>query len=329
MARQKKRKGQHVVGVDLGATKIMVAVVDAQGHILAETKRSTGPKGGTKKVIGRIAKSVQEAVERAGLSTRDLLAVGIGAPGSVDPHTGLVFHAPNLDWQDVPLGDELEKALGVPVFVENDVNAGTLAEQVLGAGQGTKDMVGIFWGTGVGGGLILNGQLRHGCRNAAGEVGHLIMMIDGPVCGCELRGCLEALASRTAINRDLRQAIKAGRKSVIGDLIDIDEDVVTSGTLAKALKKGDALTAEVMGQATRNLGILVANIVNLLDPEMVVIGGGVAEALGEPLIESIRQTAYEHFFQKQGAEKIKIVLAQLGDYAVLLGAAVAAQQRGS
>ena len=321
------KAGPYVAGMDLGGTKILAAVVDQEGRIVAEAKLRTKAERGPDVVIDRMAKTVQQAALQAGIDWADVEAVGIGAPGPVNPVTGFVYNPPNLPgWDEIALGPHLSKALGIPVYVENDVNLGTLGEHTLGAGRGTKDMVGIFVGTGIGGGLILDGKLRSGFRHAAGEVGHMIVMADGPVCGCGKRGCLEAVASRTAIERDIRLGIAAGRESLIPKLIG-DRGRLTSGVLDKALRKGDPLVMEVMSRVQWYLGLHAASMVNLIDPEMIVFGGGVIEALGEEFLEQIRVTARQYYIQQTDADKVQIVPAKLGDHAGVLGAAVLARQR--
>jgi glucokinase len=318
----------HVIGMDLGGTKILAAVVDFKGNIVAEAKLKTRGEEGPDVVIGRIAETARQAVQVAGLDFSEVLGVGIGAPGPMDPETGIVYNPPNLaGWDTVPLGPRLSEALGVPVCLENDVNMGTLGEHALGAGQGVQDMVGIFVGTGVGGGLILGGKLHSGFRNAAAEVGHMIVMADGPACGCGKRGCLEALASRRAIERDIRLGIAAGRESIISKLSERKGGRLTSGALARALRKGDPLVTEVMGRAQWYLGLHAATIVNLIDPERIVFGGGVVEALGEEFLEPIRTTARQYFMQQADADKVGLVAAALGDHAAVLGAAVLVRQK--
>ena len=186
-------------------------------------------------------------------------------------------------------------------------------------------MIGIFVGTGVGGGLILDGRLRSGFRHAAGEVGHMIVVADGPVCGCGKRGCLESVASRTAIERDIRLGIAAGRKSLVAKLVR-QEGRLTSGVLARAVREGDPLTTEVIGRAQWYLGLLAASIVNLIDPELIVFGGGVVEAFGKEFLAPIRAIARQHYIQQAGAKRVRIVAAQLGDHAGVLGAAVLARR---
>lgn len=324
---QERSSALYTVGIDLGGTKILAAVVEAEGQILAEAKQKTRPKDGPDAVIQRIADTACKAAQRAGVDWTAIRGVGIGAPGPIDPEAGLVCNPPNLPgWGEVALGPRLAEALGVPVYLENDVNLGTLGEYAQGAGRGTQDMVGIFVGTGVGGGLILDGKLRSGFRHAAGEVGHMVVMAGGPVCGCGRRGCLEALASRTAIERDIRLGLEAGRESMIPKLTRGGKSRLTSGVLAKAYRRGDPLVTEVLGRAQWHLGLMTASIVNLIDPERVVFGGGVVEALDEEFLEPIRVTARQHYIQQTGADKVGIVPAELGDHAVAIGAAVLVAQ---
>ena len=330
-----KEEKNCVVGVDLGGTKILAAVVNHKGKILGESKQPTMPASDADEIVRRMAKTVRQAVLTADVPAKMVLAVGVGAPAPIDPEKGFVFHAPNIPMiRDYPLGERLSEALGIPVYVDNDVNVGTVGEHALGAGRGTKDMVGIFVGTGVGGGVIEDGRLRHGFRNSAGEVGHMVVGFKGrpdePICGCGRPGCLEAYASRTAIEREIRTAIAAGRKTAVTGLLKKSgKDRITSGVLARALEADDALVTEVMEQVTTYLSVHVASIVNFFDPEMVVFGGGVTEALGERLLKPIRRDAPKWYIKKADADKVRIVAAELGDYAGVLGAATIARQRSA
>jgi glucokinase len=325
----KETRDRPVVGIDLGGTKILAGVVDAKGKIIGQAKRATKPEDGVEAVVERMAKTVREAVSNAELSPGDIAAVCSCAPGTIDAGRGVVRFAPNLhNWENVPLAKLLGDKLDLPAFVENDVNLGTLGEYVLGAGQGIDNLVGIFVGTGIGGGLILNGKLWGGWRGGAGEVGHTVVLAEGPVCGCGSRGCVEALASRTAIERDIWAGVKAGRPSLIPEIMQRDKrQRLTSGALAEAFEKGDPLVREVIGRAQFYIGVLVGNLVNIIDPQMVIIGGGVAEALGEKYVEPIRPVAYQYFINKRGAGDVQIVSAMLGDNAALLGAAVHARRQ--
>lgn len=317
-----KKEAGYRMGIDLGGTKILAAVVNGDGAILGMAKKKTKGEQGPDSVIKRIVDTANEAAAAAKISLKAIAGVGVGAPAPVDFETGVVYSAPNLPgWDEIPLGARLQAALGAPVRVDNDVNLGTLGEFSLGAGRGCQHMVGIFVGTGVGGGIVVNGQLHRGARYAAGEVGHMIVQPDGPLCGCGRRGCLEAFASRTAIERAARAGLAAGRPSVLTELLAAEKDRMTSGVIKQALEAQDPLMMEAVGLAQRYLGLLVANLVNALDPEMVVFGGGVVEALGNAFVQPIHATALPYFLQQRNADKIRIVPATLGDHAGVLGGA--------
>lgn len=310
------------MGVDLGGTKILAAVVDAEGSILGMAKKKTKGDLGPDGVIRRIVDVALEALAAAKISVKALDGVGVGAPAPVDYDTGVVYSAPNLPgWDEIPLGPRLAQEFGVPVRVDNDVNLGTLGEWSLGAGRGCQHMVGIFVGTGVGGGIVIDGKLHRGYRYAAGEIGHMVVQPDGPLCGCGQRGCLEAFASRTAIERSVRSGLAEGRPSMVTDLLNAEKDRLTSGVIRQALQAGDPLMTEAVGQAQRYLALLVANLVNALDPQMVVFGGGVVEALGDAFLQPIRDMAQPSYLQKRGAGQISITPAKLGDHAGVLGGA--------
>ncbi len=329
-AGDKKSKGDKdklLIGIDLGATKILAAVVTPKGRVLGKAKLTTPVAYGPQVVIETIADAVLRAVDKAEVKLGEVLAVGVGSPGPLDPETGVVHNPPNLGWEDVPLGQKLSEALELPVFVHNDVDSGTYGEFRLGAGKGAKDLVGIFPGTGIGGGVILGGKLRTGFRGAAGEVGHVIILADGPVCGCGKHGCAEAVASRLSIERDIRLAVQNGRQSVITEMVDWENGHITSGALARAFEQGDRLTTEVLSRAAYYLGVLTADVVNLLDVERIVFGGGLTEACGRWLMPLIRESAYQHFFHKRNMEQVQIVEAELGDFSTLLGAALLARER--
>ncbi len=317
----------YVVGVDMGGTKILAAVINARGEIVQQAKTATKPKKGPDAVIERIARCIREAIDGAELNPSQIRAIGIGSPGPLDPDTGIIIFAPNLGWSNVPLKAKLEANLSIPTFVDNDVNVGTLGEYAFGAGQGVKSLVGIFVGTGIGGGIILDGKLYHGANKTAGEVGHMIVKANGPRCGCGNFGCLEAVASRTAITRELQKAIlKKGKKSILTKLNGGKLDLIRSQAIAKAVKRGDKPTIKVMQRAGKYLGISVASIVHFLNPEMIVLGGGVIEAMGESLLDSIRQAAAKYALPTT-MDGVQIVEATLGDNAGVIGASVLARQR--
>lgn len=321
------RRTDIMVGVDMGGTSIKALAVDGKNRVLAAAKTSTLAHRPAE-AITDIADLIREAATDAGLKLGQIGGVGIGAPGAVDPARGIVHKAPNLGWKGVRLGPELRKLVRLPILVDNDVNVGTLGEHALGAGERVREMVGIFVGTGIGAGIILGGKLYYGCRGSAGEVGHTVLQFDGPRCGCGRRGCVEALASRTAMERDVRAAIRAGRRSVVPQIMkERNRARMTSAVIARALKKQDPVMSEVMKRAQFYLGLLVANVVNILDPERVVIGGGIAARLGEEYVAPMRSTAYEHFLNQDSVRRIKILPGRLGDDAGSLGAVVLARQR--
>lgn len=317
-----KKAAGYRMGIDLGGTKILAAVVGADGAILGVAKKKTKSELGPDAVIKHIVDTAGEAASDAKVSLKAIAGVGVGAPGPVDFETGVVYSAPNLaGWEEIPLGARLQASLGVPVRVDNDVNLGTLGELHLGAGRGCRHMIGVFVGTGVGGGIVIDGKLHRGARYAAGEIGHICLQPDGPLCGCGRRGCVEAFASRTAMERMVRAGLAEGRPSVLVDLLAAENDRLTSGVIKQALEQEDALMAEAVGQAQRYLGQLVASLVNALDPEMIVFGGGVVEALGEAFVQPIQAYALPGFLQQRRADEIKIVPATLGDLAGVLGGA--------
>jgi len=321
-------KKDFIVGIDMGGTSLRALAVDTQNKILGVEKAPTDPTQKADKLIADVAALVEDVVQSARLPRSALRAVSIGVPGAVDPDRGVVSHAPNLGWHGIPVGEKLAAMLRVPVWVENDVNVGTLGEHALGAGKGSNDLVGIFVGTGIGGGIIVGGKLHRGVRGAAGELGHIVVQIDGPRCGCGRRGCAEALASRTAMERDVRAAIRKGTASVVLKLMkERGKDRMTSSVIQRALQKHDPVMRQVMKRAQRYLGILVAAVVNMIDPECVVVGGGIAERLGEDYVGPVRERAYKYFLRREDAERIRIVAGELGDNAGPLGAVLLARQR--
>ncbi|MFH0964845.1 MAG: ROK family protein [Planctomycetota bacterium] len=315
-----------VVGVDLGGTKILSAVVRADGAILARAKLPTEASGGLEHVIDRIAQSVFDAVREARLSPADVPAMAVGSPGPLDPHKGIILEAPNLGWKNVPLGAELEKRTGIKTFVENDVDMGTLGEFVFGAAKGADSVLGVFVGTGIGGGIIIHGKLLRGAAGVAGEIGHIVVKRNGAACNCGGRGCMEAYAGRWAVARYIHKAVRKGRRSSVARVVKGDHVNLTSGTLRSAWRADDKLVRKALTRACKYLGAGIGSVVNLLSPEVVVIGGGVFEALGKELlpitVKHIRRNAME-----ASLRNVRIVLAALGDDANVLGASVAARQR--
>ncbi len=318
-------KAEHVIGVDFGGTKILSGVFDKDLKCLARAKVSTKAERGVAPVVARIGRSIREAIDEADLDIKQVRAVGIGAPGAVDTENGKVIFAPNLRWTDVPLKKELEKELGIPVFLENDCNVCTLGVYETELKAKPRNMLGIFIGTGIGGGLIIDGQLFHGFNRTAGEIGHMVLEINGPKCGCGNRGCLEALASRTAIFRKIQGAVKEGQKTILTDMLGADLKDLRSGDLRKAIRKGDKFVERVIEEAAEYTGIAVGNLINIFNPDVVVLGGGVIDALEGEMMAIIMETAKD--YAMNGTFKgIEIVASKAGDDAGILGGAVLAMR---
>jgi len=313
-----------VVGIDIGGTKTLSAVVDAQGRVLARHRIDT-PQRGPADFVQVLARELSTLLGLAGLQKEDLLGLGVGAPGPLDPETGVVFEPPNLTgWRDVPLGTMLFDATGVPTFVENDANAAALGEAWVGAGVGVRDQIYITVSTGIGGGLIFNGDLYHGVSGTAGEIGHMTVEPDGPVCTCGRRGHLEGLASGHAIARMAEEAVRAGRQTRLAAL---PSGALDAAVVAQAALDGDAVAREIYARAGQHIGIAVASLVNVLNPAMVVFGGGVSK-VGDLLFDTVRRVVRERAFERP-AEAAKIVPAALGDDVGVIGAAAVVYRRAA
>jgi len=318
-------KQDHLIGVDLGGTKILAGVFTPQLKCLGRAKVSTKAQRGPEEVIERIARCVQDAVDECDLTMKQIRGIGVGAPGAVDPETGRVIFAPNLSWEGISIKKDLEKRLDLPVFLENDANICTLGVYVTELDSKPKHVVGIFLGTGIGAGLILNGQLYSGFNHGAGEIGHMVLDVGGPKCSCGNEGCFEALASRSAIFREIQNAVKEGKKTELTDMLGEELTDMRSGDLRKAIRRGDKLVEHIVEEAAEYTGIAVANVINLINPEVIVLGGGVIDALEEEMMQIIAEVA------KDGAmpgiaKGIDIIATKLGDDAGITGGAVLAKR---
>ena len=317
---------EYFVGVDLGGTKILAGIFNAKLELKGTTKLSTKADRGVDAVVDRIARCIREAADECDLDLTKVRGIGIGAPGAVDTEAGRVIFAPNLPgWKDVALKKSLEKILDVPVFLGNDCNISTLGVFDQEFKARPRDLIGIFIGTGIGGGLILNGDLYHGHNLTAGEIGHMVIEVNGPKCGCGNRGCLEALASRTAIFREIQDAVKDGQETLLTDMLGKDLSDMRSGDLRKAIRRGDKLATKVVEGAAEFAGIGVANLINVLNPEIVVVGGGVIEALADEMMPTLVKAAKEHVMPGT-MSGIEIKASKLGDNAGITGAAVLARR---
>lgn len=316
---------RHILGIDLGGTKVMAAVLDPAGVIISRARAKTRGWRDDEEVFATIAGVGHRAVEEAGIDQDQLAAVGIGTPGPIDFDTGYIIETANLRFKNFPLGPRIAEQFGRPTIIENDVNAGIYGEFKAGAALGARDVLAVFVGTGIGGGLILNGALYRGFNNSAGEVGHMIVQAGGPRCGCGNRGCLEAVASRTAITRDIQNAIKRGKRTVVSKKVARKNAVLSGKELKAAYDSGDELITKIVHRAARFIGIGIGSLLNVLGPEMVVLGGGLVEAFGDDFINRIDLTARKTAFEIN-SRNVRIIRAKLGDDAGVIGSAALARE---
>lgn len=313
-------------GIDLGGTKIQAVIVDAHGAATGSARRSTPTSGGPADVVAEMAATLREAAEDAGTSASDLLGVGVGSPGEIDARAGTIGQARNLpDWMDpYPLARELSKALRSPVFLGNDVQVAINAEHELGAGKAYNSLLGVFWGTGVGGGLILGGRPWHG-RGSAGEIGHIVVKQGGAKCTCGRRGCLEAYAGRGAMELRARRKADKGKKTKLFKLMEErGRERLTSGIWERALDEDDKLATKLIDRAIAALGTGIASAVNLLDVEAVVLGGGLGVRLGPRYLDAIREAMAPHLFVSDRPPTVE--LTRLADLGGAVGAALLVKQ---
>jgi len=309
-------------GIDLGGTKIQAIVVDAQNTVIGQARCPTPHDGGPEAVADAMAAALREAGSSAGVEPSSLRGVGVGSPGEVDAATGAVSNAKNLPaWtESFPLGTKLSGALGTRVAVGNDVGVATHAEYELGAGRGHDSVLGVFWGTGVGGGLILGGKQWHG-RGSAGEIGHMVVKRDGARCPCGNHGCMEAYAGRSAMESEARRRVEDGEHTDLFKLMaKHGKPRLTSGIWERALDHGDKLAEQLIARAVKALGAGIASAVNLLDPEIVILGGGLGVRFGERLSPEIRRHMEKNLFDHEHPPEFEV--AALGDFGGALGAAL-------
>jgi glucokinase len=319
------RQPRLYVGVDVGGTKILGALAEESGRVVDRERCSTPGRGRPQRTVAAIEQVIADVLRKARRRPGDLTAIGIAIPGVVDPDKGRVVVTPNMNLSGVPIVSKLRAKFGVAVALGNDVNLGTLGEHWLGAARRAESAFGIFVGTGIGGGLVRSGAIWRGYRESAAEIGHIVMEMNGPRCGCGNRGCLEALASRTAIEREIRKAVKGGAKTALTEILDGDLRVIRSGALRRALERRDKLVVGVLRRAAEVLGYACLTVRHLVDPEVIVLGGGVVEACGDFLVPIVQ--AIVKADRLPGAcEGGEIVRSALGDDAVMLGAVALARQ---
>jgi len=318
------RSSRPYVGIDIGGTGLKAAIVTPTGKVLGRGEQETRADEGMEKVLARIEQAVVEACWEAGISKSKLAGVGVGAPGAVDRNRGIVLAAVNLGWKDLPLAKLLQEKFGLPVTLDNDVDAAVWGEKLVGAGKGESELLGIWVGTGIGGGLVLNDRLYTGRHNTAGEVGRGIVLPWAP----PGQGSVEQVCSRTGMVETITRLLRSGRTSVISGFVSGDLSKVDNRILARAWKKKDPLATEVIEHAAMVLGTSIGGIVTLLSLGRVVLGGGVTQGLGRPWVEAVRRAARRVVFPDI-LRAVEIVPSELGQDAGTIGAALLAVGKAS
>lgn len=318
----KNGKSGYYIGIDLGGTNMQVGVVSSELKLLSQAKKKTKAEDGLEGVMNRIVEGIVEACGEAKVKLTDLEAIGLAAPGAVDPAEGVVLEAGNLRWTNVNAASILQKKTGVKTYLDNDVNAAVWGENKLGAGKNAKHLLGVWLGTGIGGGLILNGELYYGPLMTAGEIGHMIAIPFNP----PGERSLEHNCSRTSVVNRIVKLIKANRKSKLTEYAEGDLEKIKSKLVAKAYEEKDELTVEVLNNAAELLGITLGGVVTLLSIDRIVLGGGLTEAMGSNWVDLVEQHTRRFAFPDR-CKQVKVVASTLEDKAGLLGAAMIAMER--
>ena len=322
---------QYIVGIDLGGTNIVGGAMTADGsrHVAMRsipTMSSVGDEGVAERIVGLVEGVILDTIEQGGTTRRDFIGIGIGAPGPLDREKGIVLVAPNLGWKDFPLRQRIQDRLNLPTTLDNDANCATFGEWWQGAARGGRNVVGLTIGTGIGGGLILDGALYHGSSDMAGEIGHTTIDLNGRHCKCGNYGCLEAYASAPAIATRAREVlVREEGESMIPSMVDGKLDDITAQTVYDAAKAGDQIASEIVRDTARYLGAGVANLLNIFNPDIVVLAGGVTaagDALFVPLRGEVRRRAFT-----PAVNAVRIVPGELPGTAGVVGAVASFKQQ--
>lgn len=309
------------IGVDVGGTNVRTGLFASPDKPQSRRIKTHHGTSSPQEMIDLITKEVHGILQKEGLDLCKAKGVGVGFPGHLDFTEGVTLTSSNLpQWENIPLRDILEERLKIPVFLDNDANLAALAEHRFGAGKGSKDMVYVTVSSGIGAGIIIDGKIYRGSRGTAAEIGHTLLDINGPLCTCGQRGCLMAMASGIGIANMAKVAIRQGRKTLINDLISNDVNQITAEVIARAACQGDKLAENLFQQAQIYLGIGLANLVEILDPEMIIVGGGLCETK-ETFLEVVRESAVQRL-PEQLRGFVKIVPAALGSDSGIIGAAL-------
>jgi len=309
----------NTICLDIGGSKIQYAVLNEKQEVVCRVKKKTKPELGREAVDNRIKEVVEELIATSGLPRSAIKAIGAGAPGVIDTASGTILYAPNLPWKDHRIGQAMQEAFGIPFVVGNDVNVGVLGEWRYGAAKGYSHVVGLFVGTGIGGGIIIDNKLFTGSRFAGAEVGHMIVNTEGPLCNCGQRGCLEAYSSKIAITREIRAGISMGYRSELAEALREKDQAIKSSALKKAVSENDSLAVSALERAVYYLAAGAGNLINIFNPQVLVLGGGVLEAL-EDEVMALFNKFIPRFAWPAMLSFVTIKASQLKDDAILYGA---------
>lgn len=315
-----ERKPPFWVGFDLGGTNMVAVIYDSRFQPVGRKRNRTKGQGDSQAGLERIERTIRKALENASVTADQLSGIGVGFPGPVDMEKGTILEAVNLGWKDMPLKASLEEKFGCGAAIANDVDVGVFGEYRFGAARGSRCVVGVFPGTGIGGGCVYNGKILHGKRSTCLEIGHVQVNRNGQLCGCGRYGCLETEASRLAIAAEAAKAAYRGEAPHLREAAGVNLKSIRSGALSASIKAGDKAVEQIVRLAAEKIGIVLGDTVNLMLPDVVVLGGGLVEAMPDIFVEVVGETARGRVM-KPFAELFEVVAAQLGDDAVVLGAA--------
>ena len=315
-----KEKDHYAIGIDLGGSKIGIAVVSKTGVVKKYIKVPTESQKGKEFVINKIKQSIYKIIQESDVRMENISGIGIGVPGQVNPDTGIVHLAPNLPgWENISIRKILEKEFNLKIFVENDGNATAWGEKLFGVARGHNEVVCLTLGTGIGGGLILNGKIYHGKASYAGEIGHIVVNKDGPECNCGGYGCLETYSSATGIRNRIRNKFNRLKKLNSSHLYETDIDNTSLSEIFQKARAGDKMFSDIIQDAIEYLGVTIVSLINIFNPEMIVMVGGMTNE-GENLLKPLKNIVFNRAI-KSNLKELQITYGELGDYAGVMGSA--------